>query len=510
MAYEYEDGDLGPDFDPDDELDSLPTDDDENTSYNDPDPYDQDESSEIDGEDENSDEDVASSNNDSSSNDQTEEDNENSSAPADEEKNTDENGSSQEKEENDKLSNPEKSRKLKLTDLLQMATSSQKGGEKAKEIAKEEVKKRIKKKATKTGLRTMLMAGGPSVFIVILILMFALLLPMIISAIFASDEESMISNSSMTSQYFYGMRTAYIDDTQLIDELQLSYKNYVVDILDAFDNNSGVSLQITLPQIEDNSTQLHEHILNMSTGIGSIVAKGSADTNANFVELYAEITHFGLTASEFDLTHKFLTDYVSTNSIAIIPTGANIEELLLEAMNNESNSYMLNVCEKVMIKDYLPTEESLDIADSANFIASIYMPKQQIVMTNISYRARMEGEEDSLSVKIVNNNETLLDFVTPTPWSSLETIDLASSLTVVNAFTCIDTSNPEVYKEGVSLFEAIKLTPVGADYFKKNEEDIYTYLPNQDDVYYILFNSANGTPFQFKEYNLEVVPTNFN
>lgn len=501
MSFEYEDGDLGPDYE-DDNIEELPEPEDEYLNdYPDYNSFEEDELENENIEDSNinneGDDEQISTNNEKINNNNNQED----TLDSDEEYKED-----WSEKENKPSINPEKTKKMKLSDLIKFVTSSESKSEKAKEMVKQEIKKKIKQKAMKTGLRSMLMAGGPILIIVVIALLLVFLIPMIASAFVGSDQESMMSNSTMTSEYFYGMRTAYIDDEQLTNELQLSYKNYIVDVLDTLDENSDITLQITLPIIEDNSTTVNAHINNLSIGIGSIVATGSANPNANFNDLYSLITHFGLTKEEFDLTHSFISDYISSNTVVSVKNGANLNNLLLDAMNDDRNSYMLNVCDKVMIKDYMATEAELNIADSYNFVASVYMPKQNIVMSNISYRIRFENEEELVNLKAVSNNETLLDYTTTTPWNDMETISL--NLASATTFTCIDTSNLTTYSEGVSLFKAIQLMPSGAEYFKKNEDNIYSYLPNQEGAYYILFTSTNGTPFQFKEYNIEIVSTN--
>ena len=58
----------------------------------------------------------------------------------------------------------------------------------------------------------------------------------------STEPEYMTENHSITSEYFYGIRAAYVDEEILINSLQLSYKQYVVDVIEYIDKASPSNL----------------------------------------------------------------------------------------------------------------------------------------------------------------------------------------------------------------------------------------------------------------------------
>lgn len=499
MAFNYEDGELGPDFDEND----FDEQDNQQDDYE-PSPSDLNDQ-------QNLDQDV---NNDNSPEQNEDEEND----LENEDSSSQGNENEQKKPTNNNVGNFLQKKlpmqKLSLKDLQSMnplnsVDNDSSLTDEAKEQAKEAVKREVKKKATqaavKAGSKVLLAYGWPVIVGIVVIFLLLIIIMVVASSIGGQDQQSMLSNSTITSEHFYGIRTAYIDDQQLSNELQLSYKNYVVDVLDVLDDNSDITLNISLPEITDNTTEINENINKMSIGIASIVANGTTNTSANFLDLYPSINHFGLTANELDLTQTFMHTYLTSSSIITIGQSTDLNALLIDAtQNNTTTKYMLNVCDKVMIKDYILGDEGLSIQDKYNFLYAVYMPKMKVNISNVAYRVRLESAEESMKITVNNNNENLLIYDTEKSWPDDKLIEVEHQDIPLETFRCIDINNLEQYKEGVSLFKAITLLPEGASYFKKNENDVYNYVSSQENSYYITFISSNNKPFQFAEFEIQV------
>ncbi|MBO5909940.1 MAG: hypothetical protein J6Q15_00375, partial [Clostridia bacterium] len=102
-----------------------------------------------------------------------------------------------------------------------------------------------------------LAAAAPYIGIALLIILAIILVIVIIVAIVSffqgkSDPANMSTNTYVTSEYFYGTRSVYIDENELINSLQLSYKQYVLDVVDNFEeNNPSIDITITLPELAE-------------------------------------------------------------------------------------------------------------------------------------------------------------------------------------------------------------------------------------------------------------------
>ena len=368
-------------------------------------------------------------------------------------------------------------------------------------------------------------AGGPYVWIAIGIIALVILLIMLVMAttiIFMSSSaavaatieeqsnpENMSTNSLITDDYFYGIRTIYVDDTELANSLQLSYKQYAIDIIaNIGENNADATITISLPtETITNKTEIDEHITNMSIGIGNIIATGSSQyTNIDFATLYPQIAYFGMTPSQVDSVNTFVTDYIKNNNLIAIE-GSTIDALVDNAMNHTDLQYIYNICEKVMIKDEIATADGISGLEQRKYIASIYMPNKNIIITSSSHIVSTDSEGHTNHIKLIEKSSSDDKVYIDEPVGEIPYIqDGASQINriTLGQFNSIDKQNLVAFSNGLSLFDAMKMSPSYNSYFIKNSTtNVYTWRPTDNHYLYLEFEP--NSEFIFGEFDLSVL-----
>ena len=349
-----------------------------------------------------------------------------------------------------------------------------------------------------------ILAGACALIIIILLLM-ATISGTTAGAADGTNPENMTSNQYITSSYFYGRRIMYVDDIELKDALQLSYKQYAVDIFEQFENSVDVTLNITLPSNFDNATVINENITNISVAMGNIVATGNSSyLGVDFATLYPEIQYFGLTAEQGELINTFLTQYITDNTLITIANGSTdtIESLVDAAMQNADLQYIYNRCEKVMIKDELATENGLSDVQQRIYVGSIYMPNKSITLENLTYAVSNNNKTISTSIKVVEtstNSEIIhLDTILEEEGGIYD--GFTTETLTLNQFGIIDVNNVQAYSNSVSLFEILKT--YSQHFVKETDTNIYSWKPIDAGILYLEFSSENE--FIFTELDLAI------
>lgn len=347
-----------------------------------------------------------------------------------------------------------------------------------------------------------------ALLIIILIIVIIVAIVSIVSFLTAkSDPENMKTNPYVNSSYFYGIRTVYIDTEALVDALELSYKQYVVDVFEEIEtDNPSVTISVTLPDEFDNSTDIDTHITNMASGIANIVATGTANyTNVDYNALYPQIEYFGLTAEQGDKTNDFITQYVNDNSLLTSSDSIDVNAIIDTAMEKENVKYIYNRCEKVMIKDEIATTEGLVGMEERQYIGSIYMPNSKVRVDSLTYTIASTSEEFHCYSKLIELNGG-----TETIQREKETKDNADIITgfslgksIIEAFTSIDTENVNAFSNGLSLFTAMSMAPEYVSYFSINPDtSVYTWKPADTSMLYYTYDAS--TKFIFTDFHLNV------
>ncbi len=412
---------------------------------------------------------------------------------------------------------------------------AEKAGEEATKKAGEEATKQATKTAvtnTATTATTTAGAGaaaggsaaGGAVAIgavgwwVVLIILVIVLLVIIISTVLAwiegkTSADALQSNPYITNEHFYGLRTAYIDDEPLSNALQLSYKQYVVDVLERIDDDGTITLNISLPADGfDNSTEVDTHITNMSLAIGNIIATGSSDYNIeSFMEtLYPNINYFGFTDQNKTDVTAFFKSYLGG---VVTVNGGNLNTSIDTAVN--TLTYMSNLCQKVMIKDEIAEENGLYDLESKKYVGSVYMANKDVTLSGLSYVINNQNADKTSTTKLIsyeNSSETILmEKEVQENGQDINVFDPAGNPKIsLKAFTSIDSENISQFSDGISLFEAMKLIEKsGNQYFRQAEFTfdsetltLYTWKPADETSLYLEFTS--NFSFMYGEFNLKV------
>lgn len=368
-------------------------------------------------------------------------------------------------------------------------------------------------------------AGGPYVWIAIAIIAVVILLVILITSVAVcsisatasaaavidekTNPDNMSTNSFISDQYFYGLRTVYVDDNELSNSLQLSYKQYVIDIVTNIDeNNSDATINIILPSTSiDNSSVIDNHIVNMSLGIGNIVATGTAEyLDVDFASLYPQIAYFGITLEQSEIINSFITDYIKSNDLILLD-GGSVDQLIDSAMSHTDLQYIFNLCEKVMIKDEIATADGISGLTQRKYLASIYMPCRNITITTSCHIVSTDSNIYENHIKLIeknNNNEQVYidDEITETPYVQ-DGISQLNRVTL-QQFNSIDNQNLDAFSVGVSLFDAIKMSSNYSAYFTKDiTTNIYTWKPTDSHYLYLEFDPSDI--FIYGEFDLSVL-----
>ena len=350
--------------------------------------------------------------------------------------------------------------------------------------------------------------------VILLILLLIIVVASVVSAVGAkTDPENMKNNDLITSEYFYGIRVAYLDDEAISNSLNLSYKQYVIDIIENIDehieqNELDITINLTLPQIDENNpltnqTELNSHVSNMSLGIANIVATGNKTySGVNFNDIEKNILHFGITSQQSSIINEFLDDYFTNNTL-LSGESVNVDNLIDMAMTEEDVQYMYNICEKVMIKDEIATADGLNGIEQRNYIGSVYMPNKNIVVSNSSFTIASTSETFTCVSKQISRVNSTDNVVIEQTINETEVIDGIGAGVTLNEFNSIDKTNTSSFAKGISLFDAIKMSSEYINYFAKNTEtNIYTWVPNDTNILYYTYN-ANEI-FIFSDFDLTI------
>ena len=370
------------------------------------------------------------------------------------------------------------------------------------------------------GIIKALAAIGPYGWLAILIVLVIIIVFLIVVAVVAwidgkTNENALKTNSYITSEHFYGIRTAYVDDQALLDALQLSYKQYAVDLITQLGEHPDIAIKISLPNNFDNSTAINPLITNISLTIGNIVANNlTGYSGVSFATIYPSINHFGLTQDQSNVLNDFLDDYLINNNIVSVETGVDLSTELANVTSSHELSYMFTLCEKVMIKDFISSNSGLDGIEKTWFVGSVYMPNTAITLSDMSYTINNQHADRTLSVKLIevsNGTENILiEKSFDENSSDVEIFNPPNNTKVkLQKFTSINEENLRMYSQGLTLFDAIKLMPEDEQYFKQveinnngSEITVYTWKPTDENALYLEFDSVGR--FIFGEFSLNI------
>ena len=325
----------------------------------------------------------------------------------------------------------------------------------------------------------------------------------------ATEPQYMTENFSITSEYFYGVRTAYIDEDALISSLKQSYQHYVSDVIVEIEE-SGIDVKIDIITINE-ETKLPDpvqgdsvtHYNTLSLNIGNAIA-GKSETEFTSA-LYNEIPYFGLTAEQQSNANSIIVKYIKDNSLFTLTSAESFpDDIVSQLDSNSSLDYIENLCEKVMIRDYIAEENGLKDVQQLNYVGSIYMPNTDLIITRLSTAVSTPTPENQVEAEcVLQNGEDISTITSGTTDSSdgkliLDSVD--NSSLELSKFTSVSDNN-EIFANGISLLEALRLVSknetegTGSNYFRKQTNDdgleVYTWMPGCETFLYISYKSDN-------------------
>lgn len=364
---------------------------------------------------------------------------------------------------------------------------------------------------------------GIILLIIIILIVITVLISSLIAAIDSkASDGALMNNSHITNECFYGIRTAYLDEQMLINSLQLSYKKYCIDLLVKLEENE-IDIVFDLPTNIDNSTDVNLNITNLSLSLANVVANNSTNyAGFTFASLYNEIDYFGLTKQQSDMFNDFLSTYLAGGELAKDANSNSalnkntIKNKIDKIFDNPDSDidYMFNLCEKVMIKDFISDPSGIQGLVENRYVGSIYMANKSITISNNSYIRKSLYNDKTSSIKLVEVNDMdeliLLEKNFNENSEEVELVAPSNNKSVtLDKFTSIDENNLQLFSEGLSLFDAIKLLDEEQEYFKQIEISnngttvtVYTWKPADEKALYLEFSSNN--PFMYGEFDIKV------
>lgn len=357
---------------------------------------------------------------------------------------------------------------------------------------------------------------------------------------------------------FYGMRTVYKDDEKASNELVTEYVDLITQansilvstnimVVEGGDEKTyEVQTQIDV-EIPENYNYLldetdfktnHEKLFNFVDGVATLVFEKDNPTQAvpeTLLEKLNGIKYFGLTENllgDWETNNTVLNlinnlGYTYTATLNTVPVEEKSNELDAAVLDyfeskKESISALLKQnnqirTEKLFVKDYIyeDANKGMEGVGIENYVAFIFMPKEDLVITKLSFMFSKIDENFSETLSY-NEQDLGLQFDSKfgnddmaISGSTEEEIDEAyiyytneMSLSV-SKFEDISSTKLDLLKDGVSLSELIKLA-------NENSVDYTIYLTTKTDentnefltlkTNGIVLEMQNSTPFVAVEF----------
>lgn len=348
-----------------------------------------------------------------------------------------------------------------------------------------------------------LAAAWPVVLVILAIILIIVIVLLVCAAFIvatenADEEHGTFTFGSIASEQFYGVRTAYVDETELIGALQQSYQQYCIDTFNILAENSAVTLSFELPENGEYNTSTQQILNDLSIGMGNIIATGSDQyASIEFSSLYTSIQYFGIGADKIGAVNDFIKSYIAANSLAST-TSSTIDALLDTAFEDTRLDYIHNQCEKIMIKDIAVGNSGFGTIQ-ANLKGLVYLPKTDVEMAMLMYNIRVQNAGETVNMKVIYSNGTsesvLREETADISWTESAISSEFDESVKVNIGQ-LDEAEPTLHTEGISLFELLKTYTNVA-----KSGEIYTWKPTSPSLY-LVFESNSA--FTLNEFYVEV------
>ncbi len=375
----------------------------------------------------------------------------------------------------------------------------------AQQVASEAKRKGTKKLLSNPLFWKAVIIGGA----VILGVIFVISIVSAFVSIFARDTYD-DENGTISSLYgiqgdkFYGARFIYKDDHLANQEMKDTYLEFTYKILTDLNSNiTDINIELSADYKTDTLTQ------NVTTAYANALTE---KTNKTIEENVAEITHFGFTDAQ-------ITIIIPSIAKTLVSSGIETpEEDIKKELNNlvadQSYAKYKNVCDKLFVYDRLLEDDDavLEEMPKKNYVAMIYMPKQNVTISSASYRFIVEqGYGANVELKLKNGSSfsslaplTNVDF----SWYDDGDYELyeADKLNVhLTTFTAINTANLNELENPLSIYSLLG-SGLYETYFNAVETGEYTsqnLINNVKTNDYMYLEMSSLDAFNFAEYLVE-------
>ncbi len=409
----------------------------------------------------------------------------------------------------------------------------------------------LRKQAFKIKANTALTTGAPFIGIFALIIFIIIAIIVIVATLFpflfpddsAGGSKGTASPFGMKGDMFYGGRFVYKDEVlsrnglieQYVDIVETSVENLQAQTYTEIVKGEGeddvyydvrLTLNLTLPADDFNYekldlTQFQTDYVDLYNIVGEIakvaykVDNNVTEAPADLIETLDGIKYFGfneqMIGSNIDDTTDNIIEIIysslaKTEVISIeekLATDSDVSNYVpatnatLESLDEEIRENILQTgdaidkvrAEKLFIKDYIleDAESYMEGIEKKNYVALIYMSKENVDFSYVSYTITIDKNAD-FAVTLTNNGSEIT--LTKGEGENLGNEEETSELSymfktsenlkqVCNTTTIIDVSNLKQFTNGSSLFKVVSKASDYTIYLEEttdeNDEKVLTF-----------------------------------
>ena len=320
------------------------------------------------------------------------------------------------------------------------------------------------------------------------------------------DPESgeLSSYAGVNGTKFYGVRFIYKDETASATQISSDYLKLTHSlILDAKNSSLNISLALTQEYNQDANIAL------ITTEYANLLA---GTTNQTLLECAGKINHFGLTNDQVTIVINSIASSLVNHSFTT-ETQSTLQNKMRELYAGDAYNSFKVVCDNIFLQDYLfaNDDDSLQKLKQHNYIGAIYMPKEQVTITNASYALVLEqGDTTTIELKLKNNNEitsVIPQQTADSTWfgnNDFKVYENDSNMNLtLNQFTAINTETPAL--QDATPLNKLLIDGTYSTYFS-NTDNNYSganLLQNVNSENYLFLEFNTSASFNFAEYIID-------
>ncbi len=375
---------------------------------------------------------------------------------------------------------------------------------------------------------------GIGALILLLIICVISILSYIIPNLFPDQSNNLESMFGVSGEDFYGIRTVYKDDEKagytIIEDCVELVENGIAEAktITSISGTGGsangtLEITISMPDEEYDYSTFDENSFSSQYGvlystifdIAKEVYKVDNSTSfagSNIVECVNGILYFGFDQTIMESVDDIISTAISNNSNFVVDGEGSVSKT---DVDNQISSKLTALysqdkynirTEKLFVKDYIfeDDESKMKGAEKQNFVAFIFMPKNNVTFKKLSFTASATSLE-GLEIKVTNNgeeiklnkdNQNLADAETSQAYIYQTGLFFSEQC---NAFTDIDTNNLNALSSGLSLFDIVETVSNYSLYLEsvtsENSVNYFTIKKNG-----MVANLSHSEPFYFVEF----------